>query len=781
MLKTLIKILGANAPRIKSITEHLNILGELNKNTLLTKDQNLVQCFKVGGLSYISVGKENDAMLHSQRFSFLLRMKTGLECMVFIKKEKAELHQRSKLKNPNPYSQEIIDKWEEDFALTQIDYYFMVSTKDTDLLGKLDKKIEKTNNEIEFKLKKLKEFGNELKNHLSDYEITELTSDEIISFYATLLNGEELKLECDKYYFDDYFNNADIEFKRNYFTRELPQKTIYSSFVSIKTYEAKEVSRKDINSLLQVDTDLFICIGFSTISKNASDRAISSAQSRTKEADILGELENLKARIDSEKVKLFDMSINILINEKSQEKLEYAVDEITAICKKNNLIPARETIAQQSTFFSLFPSLWTKCSARKRTQTSSVLATFLNFENERAGQNFNPWGKEAVAILRNSLGKPYFFNFHLPLSKGEDQNQLKVGHTLIIGKTGLGKTTLATFLMNGLFKYGINILALDKLQGMSVFTNFVNGEYHEVGEDFKLNPFSLTDTEENRKFLEVFLQGLIGIDQDEITTEQAEKKNLLSDALERFYSYTKEEPQERTFSTLLRSIEDESIKTMLSPFKGGILDNSEDALNFSRQLSVLGMDNILKDKQLTSIVALYLFQKLVSISREQNRGFFIFVDELREYLGNKVLASQLLTLILEARKINGVVAMGVQNLDFFDELAEKMKSSFLTNIAHFIVYPTTSTEELDNLEKIIGLTAEEKDFLKSTPPIERKVLIKQGFSDEKGIKASVIADLNLMDLGEYLKVFSSNIGSVKKVKELKVEYPKTWREEYLKS
>lgn len=779
MLKTLMKVLGANAPRITPITDYLNILGEYNKTTLLTKDQNLVKVYKISGLSYIAVGIDFDKLLHSDRFSFLIRMKSGLECIVFIKKEKSKLYEKSKLTNANPYSQEIIEAWEKDFKHLNLDYYFVVSTKKEDLLDKVDKKLEKAESDFGFKEKKLANFGFEIKNFLADYDVTELNSDEIISFYATLLNAEETNLQCDKFFFDDYYNNADVKFEKNYFTRELPNKTIYSSFVSIKTYEAKEITRKTINNLITIDSDMYICLGFSPKNKSSTQKAIASAQSKTKEADTLERLEELKNQIEAEKTRLFDLSINILINENSLEKLENTIDTLIGTCKRSNLLPIRETIAQECTFFSLFPSLWTKCSARKRTQTSSVLATFLNFENEKAGQNFNSWGKEAVAILRNSLGKPYLFNFHLPILKGEDVNQLKVGHTLIIGKTGLGKTTLATFLMNGLFKYNINILALDKLQGMNVFTNFVEGEYHDLSESFKLNPFSLSPTEENKKFLQVFIQGLAGIDDENITAEQAEKKTLIADTIDRIWRHS--EAESRSFSNFLRSLEDEQLKTILEPYKNGILDNEEDALNFEKNLSVLGMDGLLKDKNLTSIVALYIFQKLVSISREQNKGFFIFVDELREYLGNKTLASQLLTLILEARKINGVVAMGVQNIDFFDEMAEKMKSSFLTNIAHFIIYPTTSTEELDKMEKVIGLTEEEKEFLRTTSPIERKVLIKQGFSNEKGVKSSVIADLNLADLGNYLKVFSSSIGSVKKVKELKVQYPKTWREEYLRS
>ncbi|GAA7257945.1 hypothetical protein HpCK38_15800 [Helicobacter pylori] len=340
-------ILKANAPRITPITDYLNILGEYNKNTLLTKDQNLVKVYKISGISYIAVGIEFDKILHSDRFSFLTRMNTGLECIVFIKKEKSQLHEKSRLTNPNPYSQEIIEAWEKDFKHLNLDYYFVVSTKKEDLLDKVDKKLEKAESDFSFKAKKLENFGFEIKNFLADYDITELNSNEIISFYATLLNAEDTKLQCDKYYFDDYYNNADIKFEKNYFTRELPNKTIYSSFISIKTYESKEVTRKTINNLISIDSDMYICLGFSPKNKSSTQKALTSARNKTKEAETLERLEDLKNQIEAEKTRLFDLSINILINETSLEKLENTIDTLIGSCKRNNLLPIRETIAQE--------------------------------------------------------------------------------------------------------------------------------------------------------------------------------------------------------------------------------------------------------------------------------------------------------------------------------------------------------------------------------------------------------------------------------------------------
>lgn len=778
------QVLGSS-PKINSIAEYLNILGKFDEKTLLTKDENLVRGFKIKGLSYIAMGVEKEAGLHSDRFSFINKIGENVECLVFLRREKSTLNSDSDLRSDNPYANKIIDIWEKDFRLADINYYLLISTKKENMIDKVDKKIDdKQQRSFDFKTNRLENFSENLKQFLREYSVEELSADELASFYASILNGEETRIDCDRYLFDDYFVSADIEFKKNYMIRTLPTKEIYSSIISITTYDGNFICRKDLTNILQVDSNLLISIGFLQLNKRRAGGAISNATMKTRDGSVHGELEKIKVAVDEDKVKLFEVAINILVSEDTQEKMEQTIANIVAICKKNQLLTKRESLAQKSIFLSFFPSLWEKCNMRKRVQTTGVLTTYLSFENDLTGINFNPWGNKAVAVLKNSIQRPYLFNFHLPIEEGEDREQLKAGHTLVIGGTGSGKTTLIEFLITGLFKYeNLNIFALDKHHGMSVFTHFVDGEYHDVGSDFKLNPFSLDHSDINRNFLQVFLETLAGLrgrntDIDIDSTE--EKKNLIREALNRVIEYT-ENPEDKTFSNFLLSLEsDKALQTRFEKWKGGILDNCEDALDFSKKLAVLNMDNILKDQDLTSIVAYYIFHKLINKSVSENKGFFIFIDELREYLGNPEMAHQIITLILEARKLNGVVCMGVQNVDFFEEMVgEKLANAFLSNIAHFVIYPTSDTKNLENLQKRIGLTNEEIDFLKTTPMSERKALIKQGVANSQQIKASVVVDLNLKSLKEYIKVFSSSAKDVAKMKELRLSYQEQWREKFL--
>lgn len=785
MIDFLLKFL--QSPKEKStITSYTNLLGKFDEKTLLTKNDNLVIAFKIDGIDYTGMSKEKETTLHADRYNFFTRLKESVQCNVFIRKKKIIKEENTFILEDdfNKEAKKIIDKWEKDFKVTKIEYLFFVSTKNFGLVDKIDKKIQERDidtklQDIESKKAFIEKIALEINNFFKAYTIERLNADEILSFYASLLNAEEMKIDCDKYFFDDYFSNANIEFKKNYFIRELPNKSVYSAILSIATYESDEITRKNITDFLKIDTDLYINISFMPLNQRLGRRALLEARTRTKDPEISNNLLQLLENYDTDKANILELAINILIEESSIERLNFVVDQIINTAKMNNLIMKRETLSQDVIFISFFPSNF-DLNTRRRTQTSAVLTTYLSFENDPRGSNRNPWGNAPVAIFKNSINKPYLFNFHLPLEDNESSTRLKAGHTLVIGSTDSGKTTLMSFLMLGLLKYkNLNIFALDKFKGMKIFTDFIGGEYNDIGENFSLNPFSLSNNERNLNFLENWLKQLAGIESAN-DPDDIEKISIIKKTLDRIFTYATDESHKNLKSFLLSLEDDPVLKTKLELFKNSIFDNEIDTLNFKKRLSILNMDSVLKDQELTSYIAYYIFHKIIAISEEQERGFFIFIDELREYLGNPSMAHQILTMILEARKLNGVIAMGVQNINFFEEMVgEKTAQIFLDNIAHFIIYPTATPENLENLQKKLDLTTEEMEFLRSTPVSDRKVLIKQGSPSSKQIKTSVIVDLNLAPLEEYLKIFSSSKTDIAMMEKLKKDFPEEWREKYL--
>src|SRR5216684_1850556 len=110
--------------------------------------------------------------------------------------------------------------------------------------------------------------------------------------------------------------------------------------------------------------------------------------------------------------------------------------------------------------------------------------------------------QEYPAVLEPNHGTPYFFTLH----------HRDVAHSLVLGRTGVGKSFLLNFLITNLQKYAPHTFIFDLGGSFESLSKLFHGSYVRVGlesEDFKINPFSLPPTKENLDFLALFLKVLI--------------------------------------------------------------------------------------------------------------------------------------------------------------------------------------------------------------------------------------------------------------------------------
>lgn len=481
---------------------------------------------------------------------------------------------------------------------------------------------------------------------------------------------------------------------------------------------------------------------------------------------VKAELDELMELVQADRENLVQTSFSVYSLADDLKELEAKTNELKNILENQGLNVVRETINQKALYFSFFPSRG-NLNARKKTLNISNLSTIANFENEVTGFNKNDWGDEAVTTFKHINGTPFLFNFHF-----QPDGDKPAGHTMIMGGTGKGKTTLAEFLMMNLFKYPINIFAMDKLRGMNNFTNYMDGEYHDSeSESFKLNPFTLPDTNENREFLKTWLKFMAEIKPD----EHDEKKDINS-TVDRLYEM-KESDQILTLSDFIDSLPVDGdgksrLKTRFDSYKDSIFDNKEDALNFTKQLSVLNMDGILTNKKISALTAIYIFHKLKNQAKNSDKGFFCFIDELKDYLQDETMREKILESILEVRKIGGVMCMGFQSLSLFNQIDNG--SSFLDNIANFIIFPTNNVEAQAEMQNMLGLAPTEIKFLNESSSNSREVLLNMKLRNE-----SAKLNIDLSRLGKYIKAFSSSKNNVILIRKLKEESPKHWRKIYL--
>lgn len=263
-------------------------------------------------------------------------------------------------------------------------------------------------------------------------------------------------------------------------------------------------------------------------------------------------------------------SYAILVKAHSKEELNESSETILNELKNNGLIAVYETLNIQTTFFSMFPNK-SNLNARKRIHTSKTISSMILFEKEYIGQTTNSWGNTPITIFKNQSFSPFLFNFHA------DNNQNVVGHTMIVGGTGAGKTTLLSFLIANLFKYNIDILALDRLNGLYIITEFLNGEYNQ-GEDFKINPFSLEYDSENVNFLSSWLCAMINLNMNSASADEAQKVKAIEQVVNDNYKHLSKQQINFSLKDIASSVTktaDEQINIQLERYIKDPIFNSE--------------------------------------------------------------------------------------------------------------------------------------------------------------------------------------------------------------
>lgn len=788
-----LETLFVKEPLVYSLAYENNIACKFNDKMLTTKDGNLCAGVKIIGISYAGATMNKELELATSRNQFWNRLSNDLELNIFCKKELMDLNIKEEKIN-NIYAEEIIKKWESGIKAYKITYTLIFSTKKKRIAGYFESKKRKMTEEqeenkdnlsFENKEAKLKEILQLTTQDLSDFNPVIMTSDEILNFYATYSNMQNTNFKYSNDLITDCYITSDVEFKKDYmiFYTNLSEKhlesdaqdcrkKVYARFISVKAYETEMISSIIPTGIIRESSDYYFMIHCEAINRDAAIKKIKRV--RTFSVDIVkDQLEELVQLLQSERENIIKISMSVLlVSNKSLEDLNEKTDSMKSLLEKQNLSIVKETLNQKALYFSFFPSRG-NLNARMRHQTGAVLSSLCQFENDIIGNNSNRWGARPITTFQHLSGSPFLFNLH------DSDSSSAVGHTLVIGGTGFGKTTIMQFIMLNLFKYDINIFAMDKLRGMHNFTEYLGCEYHDLGyEKFKLNPFSLEDTAENNEFLKMWLSSMMNITTGKEASEaEIEAINVIQETIKSLRSAYKGLEKEISLKDFYDSIkltnEKINLKMRIEPYLKSLFDNKEDALGFKKQMSILNMDSILNNQELAGLSAMYLFHKIKNISKNADKGFFIWIDELRDYLGVESMRNKIIEAIVEIRKINGVITMGIQNLDFLDGVANS--NTFIDNMSNFIIFPTNDENTLAKLQEKLGLSETELNFLRSARKSARQILYKQ---KEVG---SCILDVNLGKLGDYLRVFSSSSNDVAQLNALKLEYPRNWRQMYLRN
>ncbi len=353
----------------------------------------------------------------------------------------------------------------------------------------------------------------------------------------------------------------------------------------------------------------------------------------------------------------------------------------------------------------------------------------------------NHWG-DAVTVLDTTSGTPFYFNFHVR----------DVGHTLIIGPTGAGKTVLMNFLCAQAQKFRPRSFFFDKDRGAEIFIRAMDGVYTVIdpGSNCGFNPLQLDENGENRAFILEWLKTLVTSHGE---TLDAEDIKVLTQAIDGNYRLDKRDRKLSNIAPFLGMDGPGTIASRLAMWhsKGShakIFDNDEDKIDLSLS-RVFGfeMAELLKDPLSLSPVLLYIFHR-INISLDGSRTMIV-LDEAWALIDNPVFAPKIKDWLKVLRKLNTFVIFATQSVE--DATKSQISDTLIQQTATQIFLP--NLKATDVYKTAFMLSQREYMLIKTTDPGSRYFLIKQGVN-------AVIAKVNLAGMDNVINILSGRVDTV---------------------
>jgi type IV secretion/conjugal transfer VirB4 family ATPase len=327
--------------------------------------------------------------------------------------------------------------------------------------------------------------------------------------------------------------------------------------------------------------------------------------------------------------------------------------------------------------------------------------------------------REYLAALETNHGTPYFLNLHYR----------DTAHSMILGRTGSGKSFLLNFLITNLQKYDPYTFIFDLGGSFESLTQLFGGSYLRVGlesSDFTINPFCLPPTKANLDFLALLVKVLLG---SIVGTLDPPTERELYEQIENLYSL---DPALRTLDVLANTLPRQLTYALARWMRGGqfgfLFDNPQDTISFSR-FQCFDFQQMSRYPELLEPLLFYILHRANEIiaNRDISSVFkAFFIDEAWIFLRNPSVQQYVIEALKTWRKHNAAMILSTQSLDELrrSELLDVIVESCATKI--FLANPDMDQElyrrqfHLNDTEvNLIAGLIPKQQFLLKTPDLAK--------------------------------------------------------------
>ena len=342
------------------------------------------------------------------------------------------------------------------------------------------------------------------------------------------------------------------------------------------------------------------------------------------------------------------------------DEIERLDGDVRRLFAAHDAKAVREGFGQLPVWFSRLPAQPRRRQVRSVVVSAGLAACLAPvFGPPRGSARSNHLRRESLAVLET----PWRTAYHYDLFAGD------VGHTLILGATGSGKSFALNFLLVEALKYGPRVLILDLGGSYRWLTRFLGGSYLELtpGETesgLKLAPFALPPTTRTFQFLTGWVLRLLKLGGYEVGGADTSE---IRARVEDLYAFDRER---RTLGVLAGSLPS-AMWPALSRWTGDgawgrYFDNAPGGtadLEF-RDWQVIDLAGAAEHADLCEAALSYLLERMrleIEDPAEAARLKLMVVDEAWRYLADPSVLAYLAEAAKTWRKKNAALVLATQS------------------------------------------------------------------------------------------------------------------------
>lgn len=379
---------------------------------------------------------------------------------------------------------------------------------------------------------------------------------------------------------------------------------------------------------------------------------------------------------------------------------------------------------------------------------------------------FYPPGSPPLMYCVTTGHSPFRLNLHVR----------DLGHTLIFGPTGSGKSTALGMIIAQFQRYNGNVFLFDKGMSMYTLTTACDGKHFAVAGDdgaLQFSPLQFLETPGDRAWAQDWLETILRMNRNDGVSpgQRAEIAGALR---------VMAETGGKTLTDFVSMVQDVDIREALEVYTvsgpmGSLLDADEDGLRFgvseeTGSIVTFEMEDLMNLGERWSLpVLLYLFRRIEKSLKGQPA--LIVLDEAWLLLANDAFREKLREWCKVMRKNNAAVVMATQNLS--DAANSGIFDVILESAATKIFLPNVHARgEFSEMYRKMGLNQQQIEIIASSTPKRDYYLVS-----ENGCRrfSFAIGPLAMSFVGV------SDKETVARVKALQHAYGARWVDQWLES